>query len=61
MIEAKGLARTFHTRQGAVEAMRVAFRGDYATWAVAEGVVVAAALVWASVAFGTRTFRRENV
>jgi ABC-2 type transport system permease protein len=44
-----------------VEAMRAAFRGDYATWAVAEGVVVAAALVLASVAFGTRTFRRENV
>jgi ABC-2 type transport system permease protein len=44
-----------------VEAMRAAFRGDYATLVVAEGVGVALALAMASVAFGTRTFRRENV
>jgi ABC-2 type transport system permease protein len=44
-----------------VEAMRAAFLGEYASVIVAEGVVVALALALASVAFGTRTFRRENV
>jgi ABC-2 type transport system permease protein len=44
-----------------VEAMRDVFRGDYATTGVLLGVVVAVALATASVAFGTRTFRREHV
>jgi ABC-2 type transport system permease protein len=44
-----------------VEAMREAFLGRYATAAVAEGIAVAVVLAIASIAVGTRTFRRENV
>jgi ABC-2 type transport system permease protein len=44
-----------------VEAMRDVFRGDYLTPNVAIGSAVAIVLALASVAFGTRTFRRENV
>jgi ABC-2 type transport system permease protein len=44
-----------------VEAMRDVFRGDYLTLTVAIGAAVAIVLALASVAFGTRTFRRENV
>ena len=44
-----------------VEAMRAVFLGQYATAEVAEGIVVALVLAVASVAIGTRTFRKENV
>ena len=43
-----------------VEAMRDVFLGRYATVEVAAGRAVALALAVASVAAGTRTFRREN-
>jgi len=43
-----------------VEAMRDVFLGRYATVEVAAGLAVALALAVASVAAGTRTFRREN-
>ena len=43
-----------------VEAMRDVFLGRYATAEVAAGLAVALALAVASVAVGTRTFRREN-
>jgi ABC-2 type transport system permease protein len=43
-----------------VEAMRDVFVGRYATAEVAAGLAVAVALAVASVAVGTRTFRREN-
>ncbi|NDU77937.1 ABC transporter permease [Actinomadura sp. DSM 109109] len=43
-----------------VDAARAAFLGDYATAAVAEGAVVAVALLVVSVALGARRFRHEN-
>ncbi|MFG2001578.1 ABC transporter permease [Spirillospora sp. NPDC048911] len=43
-----------------VEAVRAAFRGDYASAAVAEGAAVTVALLVVSLALGTRRFRREN-
>jgi ABC-2 type transport system permease protein len=44
-----------------VEGMRDAFLGDYWTTHVAVGLVVALALAAASLAAGTRTFRREHL
>jgi ABC-2 type transport system permease protein len=43
-----------------VDAARAAFLGDYATAAVAEGALVAAALLVVSVGLGARRFRGEN-
>ncbi|GAA2593765.1 ABC transporter permease [Actinomadura fulvescens] len=43
-----------------VEAVRAVFRGDYASLAVAEGTAVTVVLLVASLALGTRRFRREN-
>jgi ABC-2 type transport system permease protein len=44
-----------------VEAMRSVFLGEYLTWTVFAGAVAAVLLAVLSVAFGTRTFRRQNV
>ncbi|MGI5201499.1 ABC transporter permease [Spirillospora sp. CA-108201] len=43
-----------------VDAARAAFLGEYATATVAEGTLVAVALLAASVALGARRFQREN-
>jgi ABC-2 type transport system permease protein len=43
-----------------VDAVRAAFLGDYASAAVAEGALVAVALLVASVALGARRFRSED-
>lgn len=43
-----------------VDAARAAFLGDYATAALAEGALVTAVLLVASVALGARRFRAEN-
>ncbi|TYB42039.1 ABC transporter permease [Actinomadura chibensis] len=43
-----------------VDAARAAFRGDYATAAVAEGALVTAVLLVVSVALGARRFRAEH-
>jgi len=44
-----------------VEAMRSVFLGEYVTWTVFAGAAAAVLLAVLSVAFGTRTFRRQNM
>ncbi len=44
-----------------VDAMRSVFLGEYLTWTVFAGAAAAVLLAVLSVAFGTRTFRRQNV